>query len=409
MRKANHQLRGIAGGLASSEGDGTTPSDFEAAYGEPFSRTLDLNTWTQGEDLAATYARIEQEIAGALTQESSRRKQIQDIVIPRIKNAPDAPPNAGLHEVSPAEIERIHRALLFNGQVEACDGASFAHDTIPITITQIGVCLVSYNGESGSWVHRLFRRDLRAKLADPVKEVLAVLTTREKRDAIDRGEDPLSELAKRGIMAYAERAILKDRSNAVWRMGHGSPAPYELLAGLWSSQAERIQISLNLIRWYVDDHQRFIFVPSAPRQRAMLTIADALDPMKFIILRTLESDLLNLIEKGGYRAGSGVRPLMEDFAREVGPKIVVGMYRVWKGAPAYLFYAHVEHAEMAARIAMADSLLQEHRGFPMLIDLADTVCATNFGPDSLLPAIQAAYARAGEPFRYFGERETRPR
>jgi hypothetical protein len=74
-----------------------------------------------------------------------------------------------------------------------------------------------------------------------------------------------------------------------------------------------------------------------------------------------------------------------------------------------MFYAHVDHAEMAARIAMADSVLQEHRGFPMLIDLADTVCATNFGTESLLPSVQAAYAQAGEPFRYFGERETRTR
>jgi hypothetical protein len=239
--------------------------------------------------------------------------------------------------------------------------------------------------------------------------VITVLRRREKREALGREDEGFSQLARRGIMAYAERAILKDRSKALWRMGHGSPVPYELLTGLWASQQERIEVSLGLIRWYALEHKRFVFVPSAPRQRHLLTIGDALEPMEFVILRSLKPDIEHMINTGGYRKESGVRPAMEDFCEEVAPKIVMGLYRVWKGAPAFMFYAHVDHAEIAARIAMADSVLQEHRGFPMLIDLADTVCATNFGTDSLLRSVQAAYAQAGEPFRYFGERETRTR
>ncbi|HYM00587.1 MAG TPA: hypothetical protein VEZ90_16650, partial [Blastocatellia bacterium] len=307
--------------------------DFEAAYGEPFSHTLDLSTWTQGEDLGSIYARIEQEVTSALSQEGERRSRVRNIVFPRLKGAPDAPPNAGEYRVPVAELERIHSGLLFNGQVEACDGTSLVHDTIPLTITQIGVCLVSYNGEGGSWVHRLFRRDLRSRGNDPVEEVLTLLRRREKREAVDRQDDDLSELARRGIMAYAERAILKERSTALWRMGHGNPAPYELLTGLWSSQLERLEISLKLIRWYVD-HKRFVFVPSAPRQRHLLTIGDALDPLQFVIVRTLKRDIEQLIDRGGYRDSRGVRSAMEQFREEVAPNIVMGLYRVWKGAPA---------------------------------------------------------------------------
>jgi hypothetical protein len=98
---------------------------------------------------------------------------------------------------------------------------------------------------------------------------------------------------------------------------------------------------------------------------------------------------------------------MESFCNDVAPKIVVGLYRVWEGAPPYMFYAHKDYAEMAAHIAMADSMLQEHRGFPMLIDLADTVCSTTFGLDSFVASVQIAYTDAGQPFRYLGERETR--
>ncbi|HKV40044.1 MAG TPA: hypothetical protein VJX67_12590 [Blastocatellia bacterium] len=408
MENVSSSPNEVVRGASSLSDNERKQADFEAAYGEPFSQTLDLDTWTQGEDLGGIYARIEQEVSVALAQEGERRSRVRNMFFPRLKGAPDAPPNAGKYSVFPAELERIHSGLLFNGQVEACDGTSLVHDTIPLTITQIGVCLVSYNGESGSWTHRLFRRDLRSRGDDPVEEVLTLLKRREKREAVGREDDELSELARRGIMAYAERAILKDRSSALWRMGHGNPAPYELLTGLWSSQLDRIQISLNLIRWYVD-HQRFVFVPSAPRQRHLLTIGDALMPMEFVIVRTLKRDIEQLIDTGGYRYHSGVRPAMEEFRDEVAPKIVMGLYRVWKGAPAHIFYAHVDQAEMAARIAMADSLLQEHRGFPMLIDLADTVCRTNYGADSLLPSVQSAYAQAGEPFRYFGEREFRSR
>jgi hypothetical protein len=41
--------------------------------------------------------------------------------------------------------------------------------------------------------------------------------------------DRFSELGRRGIMSYAERAVLLHRSQAPWRLGHGHPAPYELL------------------------------------------------------------------------------------------------------------------------------------------------------------------------------------
>jgi hypothetical protein len=380
--------------------------EFEAAFGEPFLNTLDIDTWMLGEDLAESYVRLEQEVAEALAQEDDHRKAIRERVFSRFGKAPGAPKNAGVYQAKRRDIELIHTGLLFNGGVEACDGTSIVHDTIPLTITQIGVCLVSYNGQQGSWAHRLFRRDLRSKIGDPVEEVLSVLERREKRESQGLGSEPISDLARRGIMTYAERKILKEKSNALWRMGHGNPAPYELLTGLWSSQYDRIKLSLDLIEWYVN-YKRFVFVPSAPRKRHWLTIGNALNPMEFAVIQTLEPEIQNMIDNGGYRIGSGVLPAMKKFCKEIAPQIVVGLYRVWEAAPPFLFYAHVDHAEIAAHIAMADSILQEHRGFPMLIDLADIVCRTTFGGDTFTASVQTAYAEANQPFRYLGERETR--
>lgn len=398
--------------LLTSGGTLTKPkvdfAEFESAYDEKFSDTLDLDTWTLGEDVAGFLDRTEQEIAEAVERENAAAKYVREMIFPQISTAPDAPKNAGLYQARRNDLERVHRGLLFNGGVEACDGTRVVHDTLPLTITQIGVCLVSYNGHQGSWAHRLYRRDLRGKMSDPVEEVLDLLQRREKRGGQgqeDESKDKLSELAGRGIMTWAERAILRERSEAKWRLGHGHPAPYELLTNLWSSNIESMRIPLELIEWYVN-YKRFVFVPSAPRKRHWLTIGNALRPLEFIILQTLQPEIEKLIQ-GNYRGA--VLKAMEEFSREVAPKIVVGMYRVWQGAPPYIFYAHADCAELAAHIAMADSLLQEHRGFPMLIDLADTVCRTTFGLDSFTSSVQMAYAQAGEPSRYLGERETRLR
>ena len=88
-------------------------------------------------------------------------------------------------------------------------------------------------------------------------------------------------------------------------------------------------------------------------------------------------------------------------------KIVVGVYKASRVAPAQVFYAHVDHAHLAAQIAIADSMLREQRGFPMLIDLADAVCRDVFGGDALAGPVATAYAEADAPFKYFSERVTR--
>ena len=143
-------------------------------------------------------------------------------------------------------------------------------------------------------------------------------------------------------------------------------------------------MSLDLIRWFVLEHERFVFVPSAPRKRHFLTVGHALKPLEFAIVQTMQPEIDKMIETGGYRGS--VRTAMETFRDEIAPKIIIGLYRAWEAAPPYIFYAHVDHAEIAAHIAIADSVLQEHRGFPMLIDLADTVCGTTFGIESFTPS-----------------------
>jgi len=383
--------------------------DYSAAHGESLRQTLDLDTWRPGIDLTQMYAVLEQEVAEAVRKEGEYIHEIRTKIFPRLRLRPGAPPGAGVFQVPVGRLEEVHRQVLFNGAVEACDGTVVTHDTLPVTITQIGVCLVSYRGDQGSWVHRIFRRDLRASSGkSAVEETLELLEHRNRRTGVDQKSprDRLTELARRGILEYAERAVLLDRSDARWRLGHGSPVTFQLLTG--SGMLELVQASLVLLRRLILDHRRFVFVPSAPSAREILTIGNALRPLEYAIVDTPLDALLSVAD-GGYR-GEGWGPVGKDvkcFVKEVGPRIVVGVYRVSHLAPAQMFYAHVDHAHDAALIAMADSALQEHRGFPLLVDLADKLCTASFGGETLAASTRLAYAAAGAPYRYLAERKTR--
>jgi hypothetical protein len=319
-----------------------------------------------------------------------------------------------VYQATTKQLEAAHRGVLFNGAIEACDGTMVNHDSLVLTVTQIGLCLVSYQGQELTLSQRLFYRDLRSVGSDPASEALALLQRRSDRGAVDSDErrTTLSELATRGVRSYGERALLLKRSSAAWRLGHGEPMPYELLTG--SGSMELLAASVRVVRELVLDHQKFLFVPSTIRDRVLLTIGDALHPLEYAIVETAEERMRRVVASGHYERGKRSDgqdwgKFADEFVSEVGPKVVVGVFRASRAAPPYPFFAHVDHVHEAAVLAMADASLQEHRGFPLLIDIADSVARSAFGADTFTEAIRSAYAEVGEPLRHLGERDTRAR
>ncbi len=391
------------------KGQGSLPlgsAEFEEVYGEPISRALDLSTWQAGVNLEELYTRLGDEmVSEALRFENKMRPLIRKHVFPHLTKRPNAPPDAGVYQATPQQIERTHKGLLFTGAVEAADGTHFAHETIPLTVNQIGVCTISYKGDQGTYVHRLFRRDLRAGGLDDLDQMLELLDRRMRRGAVGEvdSEDDLSRLARRGIMAYAERAVLLEKSEAPWRMGHGNPVPYELLTGF--GNMELMERSLTMLHRLLIGHKQWVFVPSAPNDRMLLTIGEALNPLEYAIVETASEKMSRFIEGGTYDRRYEL--LGRAFVNDVGPQIVRGVYRASRLAPPYVFYAHAECAHEAALIALADSTMHEHRGFPMLIELADRICAGTFGAQALATQMEVYYAAQGVPFEYLPERSTR--
>lgn len=378
--------------------------EFKVATGESIEHTLDLATWQAGVDLGALYQRLEAEVGPALEQERRVQAVVRSEIFPLLRQAEDAPTEAGVHQAKATDLEDVHRKVLFSGQLDSCDGTTVTHDTLLLTVTQIGICLISYQGDELALSQRMYRRDLRTTGTDPIDEARQLLGQRKNRGAtgvVDK-RDTLSELARRGIMTYAERATLLQRSHAKWRMGHGNIAPYELLTGSGNMAllAEALKVLRELVAF-----GRFVFVPSSIKDRLLLTIGDALGPLEYAVIQTADQRMRQIVESGRYHPDS--RRLAEDFVNDIGHQIAVGVYRASAHAPATPFFAHVDHIHEAAHIAIADSVLQEHRGFPLSIDLADAACRTMFGADTFDDAVASAYREHGEPLRYLPERSTR--
>ena len=311
--------------LPGESGDPLVEGDeYSAAYGEPLAHTLNLDSWEAGVDLADLYRRLEAEIAPAIEQERRIQDTVRRELFPLLAQAADAPPQAGDHTATLADLEEVTRKVLFSGQLETCDGTTVTHDTLLVTVTQIGICLISYQGHELALSQRLFRRDLRVGAPDPTEEVRALLERRQSRTAtgVTDRHDTLSELGRRGIMTYAERATLLRRSNAAWRMGHGNPVPYELLTG--SGSMELLAAAIDLLEELVD-YQQFVFVPSAIKDRVLLILGAALRPLQYAVVHTGETAMRRMVANGHYSGDWHRR--VERFVDRIGPKIAIGVYR----------------------------------------------------------------------------------
>lgn len=388
-------LEQISGSESPNIGDtgNVSMDDFKKVYGEDFSKTIDIDTWRIGENLAELYPLIEKELTQAKKDEQKTHQTFREVVFPKIKEK-GLVPYAGLNkDVKDEEtIKKAHRGLLFNGAVTACGSVSSIYNSVPISITQIGVCLVNYQGQHGSYSHRLFRRDLRYKNDDPIKDAIDLIEKRRSDEDANNKRERLSDIAVRGIKTYAERSILLEKSESKWILGNGSPIPNELMRGFWSSQKPMKEKSIALMRKMILEHKHFVYIQDCVRNPQLWTFGNALNPFEYLIIDTIKDDLEKRLATGGMRG-----EFLADYTKmvaDVGDKIAVGIYRVSKYSPPHIFYCHIDNIPIASLIAMADSALQLHSGSPMLLDLAGNICKTAFNQGDFIAAIEQAYAKA---------------
>src|SRR4051794_4477260 len=96
--------------------------EFSEAYGEPLERTLDLDTWETGPNLPALYESLTAQVAQAIRDERQALRFMRRELFPRLSMRSDLGDLAGVYRADINDIARAHVGVLFNGELEACDG-----------------------------------------------------------------------------------------------------------------------------------------------------------------------------------------------------------------------------------------------------------------------------------------------
>src|SRR3954451_3310141 len=86
-----------------------TAESFREDFGEPLSQVLDLDTWRPGADLAAQYARLEEEVFRAVECETDAQREVRECIHPLLADAEGAPPGAGVYSTNVEELEEVNR------------------------------------------------------------------------------------------------------------------------------------------------------------------------------------------------------------------------------------------------------------------------------------------------------------
>ncbi len=384
--------------------DGTLldASLIERSFGRALLDLLDLDQWQTNPDPAELFRSIGDQARRAVERERAIHEPLRRILAEQLADQADAPPHVGLHEVSEADLERVARSVLYNGRAEAVVGDFVIHDSVPLSLAQAGVCLVSYSGRHNQWQQRLIRRELEINLDDPVAEAQAAL---EGRDRASHPGAPsrlrqLSDLARRGVVSYMERRVMLTECADRWRIGAGPPVPFDLMTG--AGNMELLGMSLQLLRQLLLGDPRWLFVASGSGEPGLMTLCNTLREREFAVLTRLHGRLRDMVGQGHYPAH--YRRLADAFVDEVGPQMVVGAYRAGPLCPARFFVAHAEHSYTAALIAMADSLAVQPTGFPALVQLGRASCRAALGGAEFEKVVQQAYRDAGAPeWFYRGE------
>jgi hypothetical protein len=85
---------------------------------------------------------------------------------------------------------------------------------------------------------------------------------------------------------------------------------------------------------------------------------------------------------------------MQRFLRNYAEQICIGVIRV--SERPYVFHAHKDNFDLAAAIIARDAMHQREKGFPLLIDYADTLCSHYFSAGDFNNMMEFELARHGE-------------
>lgn len=294
--------------------------------------------------------------------------------------------------------DRLQEAeeLLFSGQVTGIDGTVATHQMLSGIRCQIGVVAVNYHNQQLRQSYYISE----ASFQNDSDDVLSILQKREFK------KRPISGLVIRALMLYREREVaLRPEYAGAYKMLHGPLMPFELMTGLGRLRA--LYTTMNLLKRTVADPKIFSIV-STSRHSDYVTLGTALNPGEYMVDDKYSfgdevADNQDFMALGRWREREFER--MKEFLQRHAAKILIGVIRV--GQRPYVFHAHRDTFDLAAAIIARDALMQREKGFPLLIDYADTLCSEYFPAGDFTQLMRYQLARDGEFLLESNERDMR--
>lgn len=286
--------------------------------------------------------------------------------------------------------------LLFKGQVVGIDGTVAKQRTLAGLRCQIGVVAVNYFNEKVKQSYFISEASLQANSND----VLEVLKSREARNRV------LSDIVVRALLLYREREVaMRPEFAQAYKLLHGPLLPFELMTGLGRLRA--LESTLDVLERLVAD-PKVMSIISSTTQDDYLTLGAALEPGEYLVDQSFSlGDEIkantDFFSEGKWRTLEYER--VKEFLEQVGSQIWVGIIKV--SERPYVFHAHKSMFDQAAAIIARDALLQREKGFPLLIDYADTLCSEYFPSGDFTNILSYRMACQGWFLAETSEREMR--
>lgn len=286
--------------------------------------------------------------------------------------------------------------LLTEGNVVAVDGTMAKYPMLSGTRCQIGIVAVNYQGEK-------IRRSFFISHASLHEESDDVIDRIQRRSE----SDDLSSMYLRGLMMYREREAGMDaKFNGKYILYHGPLLPFELMSGLGRLRA--LDTTLELLRKIVRTKQVMSIISSSSF-KDFLYYGLALERGQYLTHPdyTLEYHLTNTSDflrwSGKWRDDE--RAEVEEFIRDYASQIRIGVIRI--GDRPYVFHAHRDVFDRAAGIIARDSMFQREKGFPLLVDYADTLATEYFSSAQFARMVEWGLSKTRTYLRESGERRMR--
>ncbi len=341
-----------------------------------FRDILNQKSWNNYEDyIAEGISQYSEELSRDIAEGRKHRKKIREFIEKHfeIKKVPD--------DLS------SEKELLIKGKVVGIDGTIATHKTITGTMAQLGVVAVNYLNEKMQ--HSYFISE--AKYKQDIEDVTEYLYAHEPVNKI------ISNVVLRAALQVRERELgLDDKFKDKYKIYHGPLIPFEMLANPGKAEFKILDVTLEILEKIIHNRKCFSIV-SRSQNDAYIRIGLSLNKGEYVQLKKsvgleMLEDRTLLKDKERWREEDYL--LVNNFVNSRATRIKVGVIKI--SQRPYVFHAHEEIFDIAAKIIFMDSMFQKEKGFPLLVDYADNLCSTFFKASDFNKIIEYQLAKEGE-------------